>query len=48
MQEAGCSLGFISVAQGVEGGTSERRSFVLKDELRAIGVERRPNKKDGV
>lgn len=48
MRGAGGSLGFISVAQGVEGGASERHSFALKDELWAIGVERRPNKKDGV
>lgn len=43
----GASLVFISVTQGVEGGASERRSFALKDELQAVGVERRPNKKDG-
>lgn len=48
MRGVGGSLGFISVAQRVEGGASERRSFALKYELRAIGVERRPNKKDEV
>ena len=43
----GGSLVCISVTQGVEGGASERRSFALKDELQAVGVERRTNKKDG-
>ena len=43
----GGSLVCISVTQGVEGGASERRSFALKDELQAVGVERRTKKKDG-
>lgn len=33
--------------QEVEGGPSERVHFALKEELRAVGVEDRTDKKDG-